>query len=144
MCRYRLAVIGVQPVHARRLDFRPGGIGELHPKALLQQRLAYGPGDRVGAHDQDTAGLLLHQAQQARQGPGGEALQQHREDDHQEGVGDQRRGLNIAGILQAQGKQRRYRRRHDPARGDPGHQRLLLPAVLAPQGAGPDHHRARQ
>ena len=142
--RHRVAIIGVQPVHSRRLDFRPGSIREFDPKTLLQQRLAYRPGDLVGADYQYATGLLFYQAQQPGRGPGGEALHHHGDDNHQECVGHEQHGLGIARILQAQREQGGNGGGDDPPGGYPCHQGAFAPAVVTTKSRCPDHYWPRQ
>ena len=123
-----IAEIGGQVVHAGGADVFPARISQQHAAAEALQGLADGAPNRIGADDQVAAGRGLGDLQQARQGAGGGALQDHRADDHQKGQRHQQRRLGMAFGAQADGEDRRDRRGDDPARGDPAEQGALAPA----------------
>ncbi|MNF90542.1 hypothetical protein D3C84_731090 [compost metagenome] len=119
MLRRRVTKVRRQTVHARRANILPARIRQQHSTAQLLQGFAQGTCRGVGADDQKAAGRRFGDFQQARQWPGRGTLQHHRADDHRKRQRHQQQRAFESGLIQANGENRRNRRRHDSARCDP-------------------------
>ena len=110
--RLGVAEVAGQAAHAGQLAVLPGRIGELHRDPLIRQRLADGPGHRVGADEQPDIGGALAHVEQSGQWRGRQALQHHGEDDDRKHQGHQLVGILDAGLVHADGEGGADRRRH--------------------------------